>query len=379
MSNTYDTEDTDVGREEKRQALAEAFGRDLDPLAAHAATFEQMGLDPFDPFRFYIEDVIAPKDIVKNTKEQYKVLFRQWCAHMAEAGRHPACPNEGHVKVFAQRELDEKGNHPNTVKEKLRKLNSAYEYWQRQREFPHTTDYNPMEAARKKLDFTPPEQKDPPRISIDELSERVQTVPTLRAQAILVLQLKLGLRASELCNIQFAEVSLQNAAVREHYTEMGTHPMVADRPNAVYIPHDREGNKSKRPRVLPLDDEIRRVLVRYLLVRPDNGEPWVFLSDTHHEKLGQQGVNQTWKEAFHPEYTETKRHRSVTSHYGRHRFTTFWRVEKDINRELVKYLRGDTTSGAVLDGPPEAMDTYIHTYYEDIESLYREQIFKLGV
>jgi hypothetical protein len=69
---------------------------------------------------------------------------------------------------------------------------------------------------------------------------------------------------------------------------------------------------------------------------------------------------------------------AFTSHYGRYRFTTYWHVEQDVNRELVKYMRGDKAGGSRLENK-ETMDTYLHTYYEDIEDLYRERIFPLGL
>lgn len=196
---------------------------------------------------------------------------------------------------------------------------------------------------------------------------------------MVVMQLKLGLRASELANIRLSELSLSNSTAQQHYEELGTHEILEGRENAVYIPCDRERNKSRRPRVLPIDDELRRVLLRYLLVRPDNGASGLFLSKSDHEPITHRAVNSVWKDYFHPEYAETKRYRPVTSHYGRHYFTTFWTVEQELNRELVKYMRGDTTSRNPGDGPPGAIETYIHTYYEDIEPVYRERIFKLNV
>lgn len=375
MSDTFDASTTDG----QRETLAAAFGQNTDPLAEHAPTFERTDVDPFALFE---ADVLDQRTMAKNTRAQYEVFFRQWREFMAEQGRHPACPNEGHVKAFARYDLTERENVPDTVKEKLRKLGMAYEYWQADPSFPHPQDYNPVSLARSKLSFEDPEEKDPPRIALDTLRDRVAAVKNVRGRAIIVPQLKLGLRATELCNITIPELTIENAEVRDHYDEMGTHEMLDGRENAVYIPHDREGNKSQRPRVLPLDDETRRALLRWLLVRPDNGEPWMLLSHNQHEKIGKQAVNDTWKDAFHPVYAETERHRAVTSHYGRHYFTTFWTVEQEVNRELVKYMRGDTTSRSTearIEGPPGAIETYIHTYYEDIESLYRDRIFKLGV
>jgi integrase/recombinase XerD len=176
------------------------------------------------------------------------------------------------------------------------------------------------------------------------------------------------------------DVNLSNREVGDHYSELGTHPMVKEREKAIFIPsrEERDGNKSHRPRVLPLDDELRHVLLRYLLIRPDSGVPWLFLTHTNQKQLDDQGVRRTWNDYFRPEYDETERHAAVTSHYGRHRFTTYWMVEQDAPRELVKYMRGDV-AGATPDEGQTGIDHYIHTYYEDIEPLYRENIFRLGV
>lgn len=104
---------------------------------------------------------------------------------------------------------------------------------------------------------------------------------------------------------------------------------------------------------------------------------WAFQSKNTHSQLRDEGVNNVWKRAFHPAYEETEQYRAVTSHYGRHRFTTYWQVEQGINRELVKYMRGDRVEGDL--GNREAVDDYTHTYYEDIEALYRERIFQLDL
>ena len=128
--------------------------------------------------------------------------------------------------------------------------------------------------------------------------------------------------------------------------------------------------------MLSLDDELRWLLTRYLLVRPDNGEPWLFLSQTSNTKLDHKNINSICKNEFHPEYAKTEEYRPITSHFGRHRFSTWWRVEQDVNRELVKYMRGDSVEKGSLEEP---IDSYLHTYYEDIEDLYRENIYRLGI
>lgn len=193
------------------------------------------------------------------------------------------------------------------------------------------------------------------------------------------MQFKLALRASETANIKLSEIYIANAELQDHYEELGTHPALEGRPNAVFIPHDRERNKSERPRVLPLDDELRRVLLQYLLCRPDNGEPWLFLSKSGGKKVGHTNINDVWKKYFRPEYGPNERYRGVSSHYGRHYFTTWFSIEREWPRDLIKYLRGDRQSGGKIRSTRDAIDSYIHAWYEDIENRYREDIYKLRI
>jgi len=203
-------------------------------------------------------------------------------------------------------------------------------------------------------------------------------VTHVRDRAVIACQLKLGLRATELCNIKLSEITIENSELQRHYPELGTHSALDKIENAIYISHDRDGNKSRRPRVLPLDDELRRVLLRYLLTRPDTGSEWLFLSHTTYAQMHREYVSAIWEDAFHPEYEESEDYAAVTSHFGRHRFTTYWRVEQDLNRELIKYMRGDTAGARNIE-ERGAIDEYIHTYYEDVESIYRESIYKLNI
>lgn len=358
--------------EHSRQEIADAFSRSADPLAQYAATFRALDANPFEVF---IDDVLATKDITPQTERAYHRVINQWRTHMGREGRHPACPAEEHLRSFITHERTEKGNHPDTIAEKLRKLEEIYRFWQAAPSFPHTQEYNPFTIVKQTVSMKSPEQKPLPRIPLDELREFVDRIDRLRDLAIVLLQLKLGLRASEVCNLVLGEIDVADDSLRNHYPQIGDHWMLEKRPNAVYIPHDRYGNKSGRPRVLPLDSELEQVLTRYLLVRPDTGEPWVILSQKGH-KLSKQVVTATWRDVFHPEYAETAHYRPVLSHYGRHRFTTYWRVEQDLSRPLVKYLRGDRPDSESVT-ERDGIDEYIHTYYEDIEPVYRRKIYQL--
>ncbi|MEF8906969.1 MAG: site-specific integrase [Haloarculaceae archaeon] len=375
MSENPESEDSTSAR----QAVAASLGRTLDPLVEFEeqleTTFVQLDTDPLALAK---AEVVETRDLTDRTREHYSHVFNQWRDHMRRQGRYVACPNEEHVRAFIEYERETKGNADETVIAKLTLLNVAYEYWQDDPAFPHPQDYNPFRLMKKKADFSEEQPKKLPRISIEELRTTLDDVTNVRDLAILALQLKLGLRATELCNLRASDIHIENPEITHHYDDLGGCDRLVDKQNVVYIPHDREGNKSPRPRLLPLDDELCRILSQYLLLRPTNGTPEVFLSKTRHLPLNKQAVNTVWKDTFHPEYEETDEHRAVTSHFGRHWFTTYWRVEANMNRELVKYLRGDR-AGSTDPEDRASINEYIHTYYADIESAYREQIFKLGI
>lgn len=362
-----------------RRAVAESFGRTLDPLAEFEeqleAAFAQLDSGPLDIVE---SEVVDSRDLTERTRNEYDRVFSQWRDHMQRKGRHPACPSEKHVHDFIEYERETKGNADKTIISKLELLNVAYEYWQDDPAFPHPHDYNPFQLTKKKVNFSEQEPKKPPKIPLQELQTILGEVTNIRDLAILTLQLKLGLRATELCNLRISDVSIAGSEISRQYERLGSHRVLEDKQNVVYIPHDREGNKSPCPRVLPLDDESCRILSQYLLLRPTNGAAEVFVSKTRHMPLNKQAVNSVWKAIFHPEYEETEEHRAVTSHYGRHWFTTYWRVKADMNRELIKYLRGDR-AGSSDPEDRASINEYIHTYYTDIGSVYRERVFDLNI
>lgn len=363
--------------DEDLEAIAEEFGREIDPLAKHSESFDRLDVDPFDLFW---KNVLSQQNLSPKTYRAYRGVIKQWCKELSRYGRHPACPNIEHVESFVRYCLEERDNKPSSVGTKLWRLNKAYEYWQDEPIFPHTKGYNPIKLVLLRMDLTRKSAKDPPRITNEELSDILHSVKHIRDRTIILTQLKLGLRASELCNLEFRDIYINCGEIEKAYPKLGDHKELHGRPNSVYIGSrdERTNNKSRHPRVLPIDEELRSHLVKYLLTRPDSGHPFVFQSETTHTQMDNASVNDVWVNVFQPEYEETERHRGVTSHFGRHWFTTYWRVHQGVNQELVKYMRGDTPKPPNTESR-EVIDSYIHTYYEDIEGLYRERVFKFGL
>jgi integrase/recombinase XerD len=244
---------------------------------------------------------------------------------------------------------------------------------------PHDGSYNPFKKVLDDEEWETDTSKTPPNLSVEDLADVLVTVKHWKHRALILIMLFLGIRAQEACNIELSEVNIQHEELQKHYPELGTHDRVPTDVDAIYFPtrYDREGNKSKNERILPIPDELKVALVRYLMVRPDNGKPWLFLSQTRHNQMGNSKVNEIWKEYFHPqyEYDEDDKYDSITSHFGRHYFSTWFKKEKDWNRELVKYMRGDSIKGK--DG--DSIDDYVHPYFEDIHERYLEEIYKFGL
>lgn len=103
----------------------------------------------------------------------------------------------------------------------------------------------------------------------------------------------------------------------------------------------------------------------------------MFFSTVSYSKLSHDGINIPWKNAFHPEYAETVERRAITSHYGRHWFSSYWWLEAELQREHVQYMHVDRIEP--LDSFADAIDDYVHPNCEHIESTFRNQVFKLIV
>jgi integrase/recombinase XerD len=357
-----------------RAALAATHGADLDPLAKHEAVFAQPAWDDVDVFELFLNDRIVPRGRSNKTLVEYRRMWRDYREWMSSEDRHPACPSREHVRRYIAYLRDDRGLARSTIKTNVWLLNRAYRFWQDDNIFPHGEGFDPFALAWGSAAFDDDEQKEHPDVPLDDLRRVIDNIKHVRDRAIVVLQLKLGARAGEIANMEIQDLHIGNRDLLDHYDPMGTHPRLDGNENAVIIPHDREGNKSQRTRMLPLDDESRRVLLDYLLIRPDTGDPHVFLSTTRYNAIKSQTITETWADHFRPEFAETERCRAVGSHFGRHYFTTHFEDTVRLSPAKVDYMRGD-----VADTGRTAPEHYVHVYYRKIEDPYREHIYRLGV
>jgi len=277
----------------------------------------------------------------------------------------------------------------------VNRVAEVYEWMQEDNRFPHPNEYNPYELAKKNNEgaLKSSDSREFPQLDIGDIREKIHEIDHVGERALTVFALKTGARPSEVSNIRLEDVHITNADVLSHYDgsegqnhgPMGSHPQLDGRPNAVFIDTkaNRKKNKRKNPTVIPLDDETRRVLIDWLLIRPDNGSPWLFLTQKG-KKMKPSSQQYIWVEKHWSEHKVESDHpdadkmRSVSPHYARHWFSSWFRLQARMPEPWVQYMRGDVQSSEV-DNSRDAFHRYIHTYYEQIEDEYRENVFSLGL
>ncbi|MFC6906469.1 tyrosine-type recombinase/integrase [Halalkalicoccus tibetensis] len=259
-------------------------------------------------------------------------------------------------------------------------LHRFYAYMTQVGEF----EENPMALVVEQMDESI--DVDPTRreIGIEEMQAFVAGIGHPLSRAMIVALLKTGMRAGELCNLDLRDVHLTTDAI-----EIGVdpRPQLHGKPDSIYVsPEPARGtvvngeertasNKRRRPTVIPVDDELRETLVRWLAVRPDprsSAEP--FFCST----AGQWGERVTPQTVHHT----VERHardrgwyrtgggasENVTPHYFRHFFTTYLRGQTG-ERGIVKYLRGDVAD--------DVIDTYTHNWGDRVRETYEANIYRL--
>lgn len=362
---------------DQRRRIGDEFDRAVDPLKQYDENFTQMQEDGVDPFEMFLDDIVRDSHRMRSTVGEYERAIRHFKEYVTKQGRHPACANDTLVLGFAEYEFQDQDNGKDTVKTKLNYVNQAYSYFQRENVFPHSPDYSPIDSAWEKISWPDEEEKDYPKVTRAEMRDALDDITHMFKLAVILMGLKLGMRQGEIRNVKLKDFHINNTELLNNFPELGSHRRLGGRKNAIFIPsrYNRPGNKSRNPRILPLDDEMRRVLTQYLLIRPDCGEPWVFLSQTHHERIrDKDGINRHWREQIRPHISAEEYEKELTSHFGRHWFSTFWKMENPIGKEYAQYMRGDKI-GDGREG--DTIDEYLHAYYPDIEDQYRNEIYKL--
>lgn len=383
MSDNFDSGDNVSPYSE----FGQEFELESDPLA----DFEE-GLQEADkcPIRVYIEHEVYNEPNVETTIRQKANRILEWKEFMEPFDRYPACPNTNHVQLFIDKELDV-GNSKPTILKKLRALANMFDHWSTIGHMPHGTGkaagFNPFEKAKVlKMDELNERGKNKQKarhdISVEKIGHKLRSVKNTLNRTFLTTQFKYGTRAGQTANVKLSDVQLDHEGLNELYPELGSNPWVKKfEGDLIYFPstNEREGGKSERPILMPIDSELRQLLIRYLEIRTPNEDSYLFVNDSNGNELTTKCINRRmWIPVFDDEFPETSDYRAVRSHFARHRFVTHWMKDVGINPVLLAYMRGDE-SNHYTNFELGSIDDYIHTYLDDVRDDYLSDIYYFNV
>jgi integrase len=341
--------------------------------------------DPDDPVGYFLED-LRFHGKSERTREYYERVLREFEDFVADSDRNPAseslAPGEATQRecmAWVHSLRDDLAE--STVATYASYLHRFYEYMTQVGAF----DANPMALVVEEMNETI--DKDPTRreIAVPQMRSFVADVTHPLEKAVVVTLLKTGMRVGELCNLDLRDLRLDGEADDPY--RLGGRPQLDGRGESLYVAseiarggvvngEEREAaNKRKRATVVPVDDELARVLTRWLAVRPDaisDAEP-LFVSTSR--EWGHRLTPQMVRNVVETHAREMGWYRTgggaeenVTPHYFRHFFTTHLR-DRTGDRGIVKYLRGDVAE--------DIIDTYTHNWGDRVREEYEANVYSL--
>jgi len=167
---------------------------------------------------------------------------------------------------------------------------------------------------------------------------------------------------------------------------------VADHPDTLYIPSEPtvgeifrgetriRGNKRKRDTKIPIDEETKKALLDWLVVRPETSYPhplWV-TPNGEPDRIGETNPNEKLTNYWAEEtgLVDDGNTGAFTPHWFRHFFTTNMKPgrghhDDSIAPSLVKYVRGDVED--------DIMEVYTHDWGDQVREQYLDAIYNFGI
>ncbi|MEF8780099.1 MAG: tyrosine-type recombinase/integrase [Haloferacaceae archaeon] len=342
--------------------------------------------DPADPIAYFLED-LTYHGKTERTRDAYERVLREFERFLADPDRNPrgrsVDPAEATYRDCMAYVHTLRGSvGESTVATYAAYLHRFYAYMTQ----VGTFDANPMALVVEEMDETV--EKDPQRreISVSGMRDFVADVEHPLHRAVVVTLLKTGMRVGELCNLDLRDLSLPDSPIVEEF-DVSPRAQLSGHPNSIYVPSEptvgqqyngevrTASNKRQRETVVPVDQELRWVLRRWLAIRPDarsKAEPlFVTTSEDWGSRLDPSAVRHIVERHARERgwyRTGGGSAENVTPHYFRHFFTTHLR-DRTGDRGIVKYLRGDVAS--------DIIDTYTHNWGDQVRDTYETHIYSL--
>jgi len=329
-----------------------------------------------DPVGYYLEEMTYHGKS-ERTLDAYERVLRSFEAFVGEEQAVADLGRVGRRECMAWVHSLRRSHEASTVATYASYLHRFYGYMTQVGVF----ESNPMALVREGMDEsieTDPTRRD---VTLSAMVSFVDDIDHPLDRALIVTLLKTGVRVGELCNLDLRDV---------HLAGMDTGPVrpaIDGRPDSLFVAsevargHTANGekrmasNKRKRDTVIPVDDELRAVLSRWLCLRPDTiskADP-LFVSTT--DEWGRRltpamvrAIVRTHAQARDWYTPGASAAENVTPHYFRHFFTTHLR-DRTGDRGVVKYLRGDVAQ--------DIIDTYTHDWGGRVRTVYEANMYQI--
>ncbi len=333
-----------------------------------------------DPVEYFLQDVTYHGK-TERTRTYYERVLRDFESFLAEGNRPVPLADASHRDCMAYVHGLREDKSASTVATYASYLHRFYAYMIQVDAF----DANPMTLVMEEMNESV--NTDPARreISVEEMRSFVGDITHPLERAVVVTLLKTGMRAGELCNLDLRDVHLDDCPGLDHDVRV----QVESRPDSVFVSAEPSrnsvvngeertaSNKRKRDTTVPVDDELRRVLLRWLAIRPDARSPAEPLFTSTSDGWGKRLTPHMVHHLVETHARERGWYRdgggaseNVTPHYFRHFFTTHLR-DRTGDRGVVKYLRGDVAQ--------DVIDTYTHEWGDRVRTVYLDNMYSLGV
>ncbi len=334
---------------------------------------------PEDPVSYFIEDMTF-HGRSERTRRAYERVLRTFETFLSERGIDLINADQRACMTWVHSLRAEHAD--STVASYAAYVHRFYAYMTQIGAF----DSNPMALVTEEMDESI--ETDPTRreISIDEMRSFFDGICHPLERALVGTLLKTGVRVGECCNLDLRDVYINDSELQQVYGVV--HRGALDgRPGSIYVssaPKRGNGyngetrtasNKRKRDTIIPIDNELKRLLKAWLAVRPDTTGPAqpLFCSTS---EWGRRMTPSMIRNTVTERASERGWHRAgggaeenVTPHYFRHFFTTHLR-DRTGDRGIVKYLRGDVAT--------DVIDTYTHNWGDRVRDVYEANIYQIS-
>jgi integrase len=339
--------------------------------------------DPDDTIEYFIEH-LRTTDKPEGTVKNYERSLGRLRDYLSRYNLRPREATDKECIEFITWLKSELAN--STVGTYVSNVNSFYSFYSNRGTF----ETNPMAIALNEVSVSRDSDRHRREISLVEMRDFVQQIDRPQNFTMIMLFAKTGIRRSELANLDLPDLNIDHSGADRVLPEPRSE--IYDRPDSLFVSSQIKqgdvvkgerrgsGNKRKRDTIIPLDDELKRTLIRWVAVRPmapADSQP-LFGTQTGQGTPRALGERTTANMVNHGVNTETKPYGwyrrgggvqiNVTPHYFRHWFVTM-AERHGMSRPLVKYIRGDVGS--------DIADHYRHFWGDEVRDGYIDNIYEL--